>query len=208
MILETFPVGPLACNCTILGDEESRHAVVIDPGDDAPEILRRLEALGLALRAMIATHAHIDHVGAVAELQKATGASASIHEDDLFLYDNLAAQARWLGLPPPQRGTIEKFLDHGDAISDGAIDLEVLHTPGHTPGSLSFRAGSEALLFTGDTLFLNSVGRTDLPGGSMPDLLDSIRQRLLCFADDTRVIPGHGPATSIGRERRQNPFLR
>lgn len=208
MIIETFPVGPLACNCTILADEDSRHAVVIDPGDEAREILRRLESRGLSLGAMIATHAHIDHVSAIAELQDATGAPASIHQDDLFLFDNLPAQARWLGLPPPRRGTIEKFLGQGDSISEGGIDLEVLHTPGHTPGSLSFRMESEGILFTGDTLFLNSVGRTDLPGGSMPDLLGSIRRRLLCFSDDTRVIPGHGPATSIGHERRENPFLR
>jgi glyoxylase-like metal-dependent hydrolase (beta-lactamase superfamily II) len=209
MIVETFPVGPLACNCTILADEESRRALVVDPGDDAGEILRRLGDRGLALGAMVSTHAHIDHVSAIAELQDASGAPASIHENDLFLYENLEAQAVWLGVRPPRKGRLDRFLEHGDVVSEGSIRLDVLHTPGHTPGSLSFHfENGRNVMFTGDTLFLHSVGRTDLWGGSMPDLLESIRKRLLCFDDETLVIPGHGPSTTIGRERRENPFLR
>lgn len=209
MIIETFQVGTLACNCTVLADDDSRRAMVIDPGDDAAEILHRLESRGLKLEALISTHAHIDHVGAIAELQEATGAPASIHQKDLYLWDNLETQATWLGIPAPRTGTIERFLDQGDTVSSGALSVNVLHTPGHTPGSLSFHLeNGRHILFTGDTLFLQSVGRTDLWGGSMPDLMESIRTRLMCFDDETLVMPGHGPSTTIGRERRQNPFLR
>jgi glyoxylase-like metal-dependent hydrolase (beta-lactamase superfamily II) len=209
MIIETFPVGPLACNCTILGDEGSGKALLVDPGDDAGEILSRLDRLGLRLEAMISTHAHIDHVAAIRDLQEAAEAPASIHRDDLFLFENLETQAAFLGMKPPRAGRIDRFLEHGDTVSAGTIDIEVFHTPGHTPGSLSFYLnGGRGLLFSGDTLFLNSVGRTDLWGGSMPDLIESIRTRLLCLDDETLVVPGHGPRTSIGRERRENPFLR
>jgi glyoxylase-like metal-dependent hydrolase (beta-lactamase superfamily II) len=209
MIIETFPVGPLACNCTILADEETRRALVIDPGDDAGEILRRLRNNDLILGAMVSTHAHIDHVGAVGELQEATGAPASIHESDLFLFEHLEAQAAWLRLRAPKVGTIDRFLSDGARVASGNVAVETLHTPGHTPGSLTFHLiGDRDILFTGDTLFLNSIGRTDLWGGSMPDLIASIEKRLLPFDDDTLVIPGHGPATTIGHERSENPFLR
>lgn len=209
MIIDTFPVGLLQCNCTILAAEGSSRAIVIDPGDDAEVILGRLEAHGLELDRIVSTHAHLDHVGAIHELQEKTGAAASIHKGDLFLFDNLSEQAAWLGLPPPKRGQIDRFIDDGDTVSVPTIGVGVIHTPGHTPGSLTFQLEARTpVLFTGDTLFFNSIGRTDLPGGDPEAILTSIRSRLLGFDPETVVIPGHGPRTTIGRERATNPFLR
>ena len=209
MIVETFPVGLLQCNCTILGDEETRGAIVVDPGDDADAIMSRLEKHDLELKRIVCTHAHIDHVGAIYDLQERADSPASIHEKDLFLFDNLKTQAEWIGMPSPKRGEIDRFVDDGDLVECPNVILGVIHTPGHTPGSLTLHLGTESpILFTGDTLFLNSIGRTDLWGGSLPDLLGSIKGRLLEFDDDTLVVPGHGPNTTIGRERAQNPFLR
>jgi glyoxylase-like metal-dependent hydrolase (beta-lactamase superfamily II) len=209
MIIETFSVGLLQCNCTILAAPGSTRAIVIDPGDDADVILSRLNAHGLELERIVSTHAHLDHVGAIHALQEATGAAASIHEGDLFLFDRLDEQARWLGFPPPAKGEIDRFLADGDAVKVSNVGVDVIHTPGHTPGSLSFHLDAEQpILFTGDTLFLNSIGRTDLPGGDPDAILNSIRTRLMGFHADTVVVPGHGPSTTIGRERDQNPFLR
>ena len=209
MIVETFAVGMLQCNCTILAGEDSDEAVVIDPGDDADHILERLAALGLRLGRIVCTHGHIDHVGAIHALQERTGAEAALHADDLFLLDNLAWQATWIGGPAPPRGRIDRWLKEGDVVESPAVAIETLHTPGHTPGSLTFRLdGDRPVLFTGDTLFMNGIGRTDLPGGCFPDILESITTRLMAFGDDARVIPGHGPETTIGRERSENPFLR
>ncbi len=209
MIVETFPVGLLQCNCTILGDEETREAIVVDPGDDADAIMSRLEKHDLELKRIVCTHAHIDHVGAIYDLQAKSDSPASIHEKDLFLFDNLKTQAEWIGMPTPKRGEIDRFVDDGDSVECPNVILGVIHTPGHTPGSLTLHLGTESpILFTGDTLFLNSIGRTDLWGGSLPDLLGSIKGRLLEFDDETLVVPGHGPNTTIGRERAQNPFLR
>ena len=209
MIVETFPVGLLQCNCTILGDEETREAIAVDPGDDADAIMSRLEKHNLELKRIVCTHAHIDHVGAIYDLQAKANSPASIHEKDLFLFDNLKTQAEWIGMPSPKRGEIDRFVDDGDSVECPNVILGVIHTPGHTPGSLTLHLGTESpILFTGDTLFLNSIGRTDLWGGSLPDLLGSIKGRLLEFDDETLVVPGHGPNTTIGRERAQNPFLR
>ena len=209
MIMDTFTVGMLQCNCTILAADDSNDAIVVDPGDEAEQILERLEQHGLELRQIICTHAHIDHVGAIHELQRRTGAAASIHEHDLFLFDDLDMQASWLGMPAPEKGHIERFLTDGDMVSCPDLELEVVHTPGHTPGSLTFHLEDDRpILFTGDTLFQNSIGRTDLPGGSMPDILKSIESRLMTYEDETLVIPGHGPYTTIGREKADNPFLR
>lgn len=209
MIVETFPVGLLQCNCTILAAPGSSRAIVVDPGDDAEVILARLHAHGLELERIVSTHAHLDHVGAIHALQAATGAAASIHEDDLFLFDRLDEQARWLGLPPPEKGQIDRFLEDGDRVTVSGVGLDVIHTPGHTPGSLSFHFDAEhPILFAGDTLFLNSIGRTDLPGGNTDAILNSIRTRLLPLDPGTVVVPGHGPRTTIGHERDENPFLR
>jgi hydroxyacylglutathione hydrolase len=210
LLLETFPVGALQCNCIVLGDPVSREAIVVDPGDEPERVLAALEAHGLNCRAILNTHTHIDHVGGNEELRARTGAKLMLHEADLPLYDNLRVQAEWLGglMPAPIRAAVDEHVHHGDRVGAGSLAAEVLHTPGHTPGSLCFYVdGEEPLLLSGDTLFAGSIGRTDLWGGDYEQEIDSIRKRLLVLDDATKVIPGHGPATSIGRERRRNPFL-
>ncbi|HZI51115.1 MAG TPA: MBL fold metallo-hydrolase [Terriglobia bacterium] len=209
MIVETFPVGMLQCNCTILGDETTREAMVIDPGDDADLILAKLRSHGLTLKQIVCTHAHIDHVGAIFDLQQQAETSASIHKADLFLFESIETQAEWLGIAPPKRGTIDRFLNDGSSVGCHGVELGVIHTPGHTPGSTCFLLSTgKNILFAGDTLFRNSIGRTDLWGGSTPDILSSIHNKLLTLEDDTLVIAGHGPSTTVGLERQTNPFLR
>jgi hydroxyacylglutathione hydrolase len=209
MIIETFPVGWLQCNCTILGDEQTREAIVIDPGDDPQEILARLEKHGLTPKQILCTHTHIDHVGAIYELQERAGTPASIHKADLFLFEKLDVQAQWIGIPMPKRGAIEHFVEEGGAVACHGVEVGVIHTPGHTPGSASFHlAGDRNILFTGDTLFAQSIGRTDLWGGSHPQIIASIQKKLMTFDDDTLVITGHGQSTTVGHERRYNPFLK
>lgn len=209
MIIETFPVGPLQCNCTILGDPETGEAIVIDPGDEAMQVLKRLSAHGLKPKAILITHTHLDHVGGNHEVREKTGARVMLHEKDLPLYDNLAMQAQMIGLDPPVRGKVDEHIHQGDVIFFGGKgdSIEVLHTPGHTPGSCSFFLGSRNLLFSGDTLFSGSIGRTDLWGGDFDTEIRSIRERLLPLPDKTRVIAGHGPDTTIALERESNPFL-
>ncbi len=212
MIVEHFPVGFLGCNCVILGDEASGQAIVVDPGGEGPRILARLAELSLRCTAIIHTHTHFDHVGATRDVQEATSAPAMIHADDLFLYagDGLQMQLDAFGVPmkAPEPVEIERFLVDGDAVRAGAVEAGVLHTPGHTPGSLCFTVGGGTpLLIAGDTLFQGSVGRTDLWGGDGHALLDSIHRKLLTLPDETLVITGHGPTTTIGFERRRNPFL-
>jgi hydroxyacylglutathione hydrolase len=209
MIHEVIPVGWLQCNCSIVGDEASGEAVVIDPGDEIEHIQEVLRRHNLRVRYIIATHAHIDHVGGIEQLQKATGAAVGLHAADLPLYRNLAAQAAWLGVKPPGTVEIDQILKGGDRLRAGPLSLEVFHTPGHSPGSLSlYLEGEQPRIFSGDTLFQGSVGRTDLWGGSYEQLLRSIAGTLFLFPDETPVFPGHGPATTIGRERGSNPFLR
>jgi len=208
MIHEVLSVGMLACNCSILGDESTREAVVIDPGDEVERVQKILAEHGLHAKYIVATHAHIDHVGGIEKLKHATGAAVLMHEADLPLYQNLALQAEWLGVPPPGVVNVDQFLKEGDTLRCGALTLEVLHTPGHSPGSLSLHLpGEKQGILSGDTLFQGSIGRTDLWGGSFDEILRSIRYRLLIFPDATPVFPGHGPATTIGEERESNPFL-
>ena len=208
MVHEILPVGMLVCNCSVLGDEKTGEAVVIDPGDEVEKVLDVLARHKLKARYIVATHAHLDHVGGVEQLQRATGAAVLMHEADLPLYDNLGIQAEMLGLPPPATVDVDRFLKEGGTLRCGSMVLEVLHTPGHSPGSLSLHlAGDRRKIFSGDTLFQGSIGRTDLWGGSYQDILQSIRSRLLIFPDETPVFPGHGPATTIGNERERNPFL-
>jgi glyoxylase-like metal-dependent hydrolase (beta-lactamase superfamily II) len=209
MIFESFPVGPLGCNCSIVADGTAKKAIVVDPGGDFEAIRARLAANGLAVTAIVHTHTHIDHVGATAPLQRVTGASACIHEADRFLYDLLPVQAAMLGCELPERAEIEGSLVDGLALRAGALELGVLHTPGHTPGSVTFvvKDGLETHVFSGDTLFRRGIGRTDLWGGDSGQIARSLRDKLMALPDDARVVPGHGPDTTIGEERRLNPFL-
>jgi len=210
MIVKTFPVGLLQCNCTVLGDSETKEAIVVDPGDAIETVLAALKEDGLRCKTILNTHTHIDHVGANEALKQATGARLMLHEADLPLYDNLRVQSEWMGgmVPAPVRAKVDEHIHQGDRVTAGRLVAEVLHTPGHTPGSLCFHLDDvQPLLLSGDTLFAGSIGRTDLWGGDYDQELDSIRTRLLALDDRTLVIPGHGPETTIGKERRRNPFL-
>jgi hydroxyacylglutathione hydrolase len=207
MILETFPVGPLHCNCTILGDEVTHEAVVVDPGDNIPEILSRLHKHGLTLRQIVITHAHIDHVGGAVLLKKATGAPVFLNRHDLGLLGAMEMQAGWLGVPTPEVASPDASADDGLTIGLATLPAEVIHTPGHTPGSICLLFPQQHLLLAGDTLFAGSIGRTDLPGGDGRQILRSLRERLMVLPETTRVLPGHGPETTIGEEKQSNPFL-
>jgi len=207
-IIETFGVGPLQCNCVIIGDERTKTAIVIDPGDEIERVAAALSKHGLRVAHIVATHGHIDHVGGFSELKRLTGAPTRLHEADVFLYENIALQAGWLGVPPPPTDPIDAVLDETTGLAIGDVKLDVHHTPGHSPGSVSLvLPETTPILFSGDSLFAGSIGRTDLWGGSFETLMESIRTKLLTMPDETIVIPGHGPATTIGRERRTNPFL-
>jgi glyoxylase-like metal-dependent hydrolase (beta-lactamase superfamily II) len=207
MILESFPVGPLRCNCTILGDEVTHEAVVVDPGDNIAEILSRLQKHGLTLRQIVITHAHIDHVGGAALLKKATGAPIFLNQNDLGLLGAMEMQADWLGVPTPEVGSPDASAEDGLTVGLATLPGEVIHTPGHTPGSICLLFPQQQLLLAGDTLFAGSIGRTDLPGGDGRQILRSLRDRLMVLPDKTRVLPGHGPDTTIGEEKQSNPFL-
>ena len=207
MILETFPVGLLQCNCTLLGDEATGDAMVIDPGDNIPYILERLAAHKLTLKQIVVTHAHIDHVGGALRLKRATGAPLLLNENDLPLLKMMDVQATWLGVATPEVAAPDENAREGLVVGIANHKAQVLHTPGHTQGSICLHFLPEKLLFAGDTLFAGSIGRTDLPGGDGKQILRSIHSRLLPLADETRVIPGHGAETTIGEERESNPFL-
>jgi hydroxyacylglutathione hydrolase len=209
--IETFSVGPLGCNCSILVDGESRRAIVVDPGGDFDVITARLSKLDATVSSIVHTHTHIDHVGATADLQRKSGASAQIHEADRFLYDMLPVQAAMLGFDVPEKADMDGALRDGATVSAGELRLEVLHTPGHTPGSVCFvlkESGSHTRVLTGDTLFRRGIGRTDLWGGDTRAIMKSLEGKLLSLPDDAIVIPGHGARTTIGEERASNPFLR
>jgi len=208
MILETFPVGMLQCNCTLIGDETSHEAMVIDPGDNIPQILARLKAHGLVLMQIVVTHAHIDHVGGALQLKRATGAPILLNQNDLPLLKMMDVQAGWLGIEPPEVTPPDASAEHGMIVGIAEHPAQVLHTPGHTPGSICLLFEKDNLLLAGDTLFAGSIGRTDLPGGDSGQILRSIHDRLLPLPDELRVVPGHGAMTTIGEERESNPFLR
>jgi hydroxyacylglutathione hydrolase len=207
MILETLPVGPLQCNCSILGDETSREAIVVDPGDDIPRILALLAKHHLTVKQIVITHAHIDHIAGAHRLKQITGAPILYNENDLPLVKIMDVQANWLGIPTPAVYNPDDTLDDGKLIAITGLTGSILHTPGHTEGSICLYLPDQTLLLAGDTLFAGSVGRTDLPGGNITKLLRSIHQRLLTLPDEVTVIPGHGPGTTIGSERASNPFL-
>ena len=207
MILETFIVGPLQCNCTLLGDEDAAEAIIIDPGDEVSRIYRRLSDLGLKLKQILVTHGHIDHVGGALKLKHLTGAPIFLNENDLPLLKMMEEQAAWVGVPTPDVSAPDVSLADGLRVGLDRYPAEVLHTPGHTQGSVCLHFEPLKMVIAGDTLFAGSIGRTDLPGGNPRQIIESIETRLLPLANDTRVLPGHGPATTIGAERHHNPFL-
>jgi glyoxylase-like metal-dependent hydrolase (beta-lactamase superfamily II) len=207
MIHEIIAVGPLQCNCSILGDEVSHEAMVIDPGADVTEILAILARHALKLKQIVVTHAHLDHIGGANELKAATGAPILLNENDAALVAMLPMQAQWLGMRDPGKVLIDASPKHGEKVTAGALTGEVILTPGHTEGSLCLYFAPEKKLIAGDTLFAGSIGRTDLPGGSYEKILRSLHNEILELPDDCVVVPGHGPLTTIGEEREENPFL-
>lgn len=205
MIIKGLEVGPIMANCFILGCEETKEAVVIDPGDEAPRILSAVNELGLTVKAILNTHGHFDHVGANKKMVEATGAPLMIHADDVHMLSRLSASAAAWGLSAEDSPDPDRTLKDGDTVSFGNISLSVLHTPGHTPGGISFAV--DLKVFVGDTLFSHSIGRTDFPGGDHDTLISSIRTKLFALDNDTTVYTGHGPETTIGREKQYNPFV-
>jgi glyoxylase-like metal-dependent hydrolase (beta-lactamase superfamily II) len=210
VIVRAFPVGPIACNCTIVADDASGEAIVVDGGDGVDEVVACLKGNGWRPKFLLHTHAHIDHIGDLGRLRRLTAAKGLLHPADLPLYEMLEWQARWLGLDrAPPIVALDGELHDGDRFTIGTIRFDVLHTPGHTPGSVCFAVNhrNDTTLLTGDTLFAGSIGRWDLGGTSMEDIVHSIQTKLLNYADATPVVPGHGPFTTIGVERRTNPYL-
>ena len=210
MLRETFPAGPFACNCTVMACEQTKAAVIVDPGGEVDHIREIVEHHGLDVVAIIHTHAHLDHIYCTRDVKDAHGGAVCLHRDDLPLYKSFAAQAAMFGWKVGETTPVERFIEHGDVIEFGAHEAEVIHTPGHTPGSVCFEVhdGDEAVLFAGDTLFRRSIGRTDLPGGNGRQLLQSIRERLYTRRLDALVIPGHGDNTTLEQEARHNPFVK
>jgi len=208
IIHEVLPVGLLQCNCHVVGDPATRETLVVDPGDDVGQILSVLDRHRLKVRHIVITHAHIDHIGGAAQLKQATGAPILMHPEDLWLLKNVELQARMIGLPAPPAAELDQPLRDGDDVRWGeSLRAQVLHTPGHSPGSLCLHLPERKILLAGDTLFAGSIGRTDLWGGSYDAILSSIGSKLLALDEDTRVFPGHGPDTTIALERDRNPFL-
>jgi hydroxyacylglutathione hydrolase len=207
MIHEIIPVGPLRCNCSIIGDEATHEAMVIDPGDEIDDILALVRKHNLQVKQIVITHAHIDHVGGAMKLRAATGAPILLNQSDYALLKMLAMQAAWIGVPDPGTVEIDGSITTGDTVSAGSHTAQILHTPGHTEGSICLYFEPEKKLIAGDTLFAGSIGRTDLPGGDMQKIMRSLHNTLLGLPNETVVVPGHGELTTIGEERESNPFL-
>jgi hydroxyacylglutathione hydrolase len=206
MILETFKVGPMECNCSIVVCPDTRNAIVVDPGGNADLLIERLRSLNATLKSIVITHAHFDHVIAARQLREATGAQVCLHRKDIWLYRVMPLQYRMSGIKDKRPPRVNRFLAEGDTVSAGNIEFSTLHTPGHSPGSICLHCASQKLLFSGDTLFRLSVGNWRFPGGSLETLLASI-ERLGALPDDTRVIPGHMEETTIGFERANSQYF-
>lgn len=210
MIFERHAVEPFFKNGFVLGDEESREAVIVDPGDEVEELLADVRRLKLHVKYILLTHAHLDHITGVRRAKAATGTPVYLHRDDDFLYESVVQQGLMFGFAVEAQPPVDVFYDENEPLRFGTYEVRVLHTPGHCPGGVCLaiaRDGDAPVLFVGDTLFAGSIGRTDLPGGDMGRLLRSIKDVLFAFPDDTVVWPGHGDETTIGRERRTNPFV-
>jgi hydroxyacylglutathione hydrolase len=207
MLLSTVVVTEFMTNCFILGDEETRQALVIDPGGEAERILSQIESMGLTVTAVVNTHAHVDHIGALKEIKDTTGALVMMHASELPLLQAASRMGRLFGIRIDQPPDPDRYLGETDQIQCGGISLSVIETPGHSPGGISLVTSDGKYCFAGDTLFAGSIGRTDLPGGDYQTLIASIKTKLLPIGDDVKVLPGHGPATTMGTERRYNPFL-
>lgn len=207
MIHEILPVGPLQCNCSIIGDEASHEAMVIDPGDEIEDILAVIRQHKLQVKQIVITHAHIDHVGGAMKLRAATGAPILLNQNDAALLKLLDAQATWVGMAAPGKVEIDHSVGQSDRLKAGSLAADVIETPGHTEGSICLYFSAEKKLIAGDTLFAGSIGRTDLPGGSFEKIISSLHEKVLALPDETIVVPGHGPLTTIGEERQSNPFL-
>ena len=207
MIHEILPVGPLQCNCSVIGDDLTREAIVIDPGDDIEDVLALVRKHNLQVKQIVITHAHIDHLGGAMKLRVATGAPILLNQNDYALLKMLDVQAAWIGMANPGKVQIDQSVGQADIMRTGSLTANVMHTPGHTEGSICLYFPAEKTLIAGDTLFAGSIGRTDLPGGSYEKIINSIREKVLALPDETIVVPGHGPLTTIGEERESNPFL-
>jgi hydroxyacylglutathione hydrolase len=208
LILEMTPVGPLGTNAFVLGCAQSHDGAIVDPGDEGRRLVLLAQTLGLRVTKVLITHGHVDHVGAVGDVKKLTGAQVWMHPADQLLYESCVLQAQMFGIragePPPLDGQ----LSDGQVLELGQLQVQVIATPGHSPGGVSFYLAAQGVLLAGDTLFQGGIGRTDLPGGSMKQLMKSIHSRLLTLPEDTRVLCGHGPPTTVGAELRTNPFVR
>jgi len=207
MIHEILPVGPLQCNCSVIGDEATCEAMVIDPGDDIADVQAVIDKHHLQVKQIVITHAHIDHVGGAMKLRAATGAPILLNQNDYALLKMLDMQAAWCGMASPGKVEIDQSVGHADTVKVGSLSATVIHTPGHTEGSVCLYFQAEKKLIAGDTLFAGSIGRTDLPGGSFDKIISSLHEKVLALPDETVVVPGHGPLTTIGEERESNPFL-
>jgi glyoxylase-like metal-dependent hydrolase (beta-lactamase superfamily II) len=208
MIHEILPVGPLQCNCSVIGDETTREGMVIDPGDDIGDVVKLVQKHNLQIKQIVITHAHIDHVGGAMKLRAATGAPIVLNHNDYTLLKMLDLQAAWLGMTSPGKVEIDHSVGESDTVEAGPLRANIIHTPGHTEGSICLHFPAENKLIAGDTLFAGSIGRTDLPGGSFDKIINSLHEKVLALPDLTIVVPGHGPLTTIGEERESNPFLR
>lgn len=207
MIHEIIAVGPLQCNCSVIGDEATREGMVIDPGDDIEKILELIREHNLKIKQIVITHAHIDHIGGAMKLRAATGAPILVNQNDQALLKMMDLQAGWIGVASPGPIQIDQSPGDGDTLMTGGLKANVLHTPGHTEGSICLYFPAEHKLIAGDTLFAGSIGRTDLPGGSFAKIISSVHEKLMALPDETIVVPGHGALTTVGEERESNPFL-
>lgn len=207
MKLSILTVGPVSCKCAIVACPETGEAAIIDPGGDGDEVLAEVAKLGVSVKLLLHTHGHFDHVLATGEVAKATGARIAIHRNDRVMYEGLPRQGRIFGFAADAPPAPDQILLGGETIAIGKLSAAVIHTPGHTPGSVGFYFADDAILFAGDTLFAESIGRTDFEGGSYPDIVKSIQTKLYVLPPGTRVVPGHGGETTIAHEREHNPFI-